>query len=542
MKPSSFCTISTYNCCFELVGLLLSLSIYHPNEIIYIVADSKTKDEIEKITPKPKLNIVWFVELNFYSDMDRLTMDKKGIWSEFQMHKSKVITYALESSSDTLFLDSDIIIFDTINDINNSKDIGVSRQYIQQIHIDKTGYYNGGMLWTKNKNVPLDWIKFTKTSRYYDQASIEDLAKHYSFFEFPDNYNLQCWRMLIANESPKQIESYISIINNRICYKTKPIKFIHTHFHDIRFKEFNQLIIQHLINSKNYKILLIIYRVIHNKWIIKIPKQPMSGLGSHNNDSFRQLPILYKVQHLDVDVQYINNSIHCWIEPNVLLYDRPNLLWLNNEIFKSSLLLLGNGDIEVEGRTIKEKNNKISVSPWIFWPRNAMVLEKILKKHNIKSYNDRSNESIFIGNIENSTQQSYRNNTHWKDVISEFYCTIGKTHIFKQDEYLMKLRDSKFGLCLRGYGSKCHREVELMAFGTVPIITSEVCVHSFMEPLIENTHYIYVKDPTDLQEKIKKISQIEWETMSNNCFDWYQRNVYSKNSWNTMIHRILFEL
>ena len=42
-KPSSFSTLSTSNCAFELVGLLLSLSIFHTNETIYILTDTKTK-------------------------------------------------------------------------------------------------------------------------------------------------------------------------------------------------------------------------------------------------------------------------------------------------------------------------------------------------------------------------------------------------------------------------------------------------------------------------------------------------------------------
>ena len=52
MKPSSFCTICTNNCAFELLGLLLSLSIYHKNEKIYIMCDSKTKTYIENSTPQ----------------------------------------------------------------------------------------------------------------------------------------------------------------------------------------------------------------------------------------------------------------------------------------------------------------------------------------------------------------------------------------------------------------------------------------------------------------------------------------------------------
>ena len=104
----------------------------------------------------------------------------------------------------------------------------------------------------------------------------------------------------------------------------------------------------------------------------------------------------------------------------------------------------------------------------------------------------------------------------------------------------MKLRESKFGLCLRGYGSKCHREVELMAFGTVPVVTPEVTVSSYMESLIENTHYVRVSSAEELKEKLSEISQDKWEEMSNACYEWYQKNVHSNNAWKNMIYKILY--
>ena len=124
-KPSSFSTICTSNCAFELTGLLLSLSVYHTDETIYIMSDTKTKKIIDNMTPTPRLKIKWFIELDEYDGMNRQIMEKKGKWSNFQMSKARIISKALENEKDTLFLDSDIIITGIIDDIDNSKDIGV---------------------------------------------------------------------------------------------------------------------------------------------------------------------------------------------------------------------------------------------------------------------------------------------------------------------------------------------------------------------------------------------------------------------------------
>ena len=105
----------------------------------------------------------------------------------------------------------------------------------------------------------------------------------------------------------------------------------------------------------------------------------------------------------------------------------------------------------------------------------------------------------------------------------------------------MKLRNSKFGLCLRGYGSKCHREVELMAFGTVPIVTPEVSITDYLDPPQEGVHYITASTPQQLKEKVDAITEPQWNVMSNACRNWYMKNVHSDNSWNTFIHNVLYK-
>lgn len=538
-KPSSFSTICTSNCAFELVGLLLSLSVFHPYETIYVLCDTKTKGIIDTMTPQPKLQIKWFIELDKYDGMNRQMMEQNGLFGNFLLNKMKIMKYVLRDYKDTLFLDSDIIIVNIIQDIDRTKQVGLSPQFIQKKHLDITGYYNAGLLWTNSIDICDYWESIINyTNHCPEQINMTQLRK-YSHFEFGEEYNLQAWRMYLSNENKQTIANHITS-SDTLYYKNKPLRFIHTHFHDARFKQFNECIIHHLSKSKMYKVLAIIYRVINNKWILKIPEQPMKEWGQHNNDSYRELPLLMKKQNTDLDVRYVNNTRHCWLEPNILTYDRPTLEWCNEEVPQCSLMLLGNGDIEKEGKYLRNKIPRLNIKPWIFWPRRPVLVEKILKELTHMTFEERPNESIFIGNFENSVQENFRTNTNWGDVVSEYHCTAGSKHKFTHEEYLMKLGHSRYGLCLRGYGSKCHREVELMALGTVPIVTPDVNVSSYMDPLIENTHYILVETPDDFKRIVTSITSEKWTKMSLACREWYQKNVHSENCWRTMIENILY--
>lgn len=544
MEPASFCTIATQSCKEELWGSVMSLSIQHQNANMVIMCDTECKKYIESSTPQPKLNITWYATLDKYSKLNRPIMEKMGIWDEFQMKKAEVIDKALNQYDNTLFLDCDTVILDKLYIKDPSKKLGVSPQFITEQHVKRTGYYNGGMLWVADKNIPADWIEFTKTSRYYDQASIEDLANKYEHFEFGENYNLQTWRFIYGTESTQTIFKNLNIKNNKIYYKDEPLKFIHTHYKNNTISQFNAInnhFIELLSKAGCYKQLLVIFRMCSDSWNIYIPKQPRTGIYSHKNDSFRELAKLSANKVNDLKCVPFDCD-HCWLNRCVLLYDRPTLSWLNNskEALNSRLTLFGNGDLESDFSIAKKvfKNCK----PWIFWPRYPQKIEEFLDNNPPKNYNEREIESIFIGNYENNVQKTYRNNTNWDEIIEVFHCTSGSNHKFNQDEYIEKLANSKYGLCLRGYGSKCHREVELMALGTVPIITQEVSINAYADPPQENIHYLKVESSDELINKINSISKSKWEEMSANCILWYHKNIHSINMWNSMINYILYDL
>lgn len=280
MKPSSFCSMATESCWEELYGLLLSLSLFHPNEKVFLIVDTETKNKIEKVTPKLKLDITWNVALDKYTGLDRNKMNKISptMFTEFVMNKCEIMKMALKHVPDTLFLDSDMVILDEINDIDNSKMLGVSPHYIRQPDCILYGYYNAGLLWTKSEEVINDWVLFTKTSRFHEQGSIEDIVNKYSNFKFGENYNFSWWRVFQSDEDPKKIVSYLgSNAQSQLTYKGLPLKIIHTHFKNEINKEanvvnFNNMMLQAFIQlqQKYYKQLLVIYKIVNVNWIIKI--------------------------------------------------------------------------------------------------------------------------------------------------------------------------------------------------------------------------------------------------------------------------------
>jgi hypothetical protein len=471
-------------------------------------------------------------------------MEGKGIWSTFQMMKSVAIEKALAKYTDTLFLDSDILVLSPIT-VDKTKQLGLSPHYIRKRDTNKFGFYNGGCLWTSEKTVLEKWRLYTKTSRFYDQASIEDLAKIYSFFEFGDNYNVSWWRLNQSEEPPNTIVSRFSPGKGQILYKKKPIAFVHTHFShqpsDQVVAYFNQMIMQLLKDAKMYKELTIIGRIMNRKWLIHMPKQPMPHPWNHTNDSFReQLQLIASKHKQDIEVVYDTNK-NLVLDPAVMLYDRDTINWFTNESLPLlTKVYLGNCDIEVDGALIK--NAGFLADPWIYWPRRPILVEGMIKLGKAaKSFSERSIESLFIGNFENAVQQQHRTSEDWSNAVTEFHLTGGSVHKFTQKEYLEKLSQARFGLCLRGYGVKCHREVELMAFGTVPIVTPNVNTTSYLEPLVEGTHYVRVSKPEDLSVTIAAITPEQWTTMSNACKDWYMRNIHSDLMWKTFMGHLFYQ-
>ena len=74
------------------------------------------------------------------------------------------------------------------------------------------------------------------------------------------------------------------------------------------------------------------------------------------------------------------------------------------------------------------------------------------------------------------------------------------------------------------------------------IFTDHVTTASYINPLIENVHYIKVSTPEMLTSTLDSITEEDqWNIMSINGVKWYRENVHSKQAMKTTLNYLLYE-
>lgn len=247
--------------------------------------------------------------------------------------------------------------------------------------------------------------------------------------------------------------------------------------------------------------------------VIWVPRSDLAGYFSHPGDSFREMVRLWGAAGLCQVKEHPTATMVWWNKvgkDGVLLYDRPNHDWrlaAPAEEQEWSFALFGNPK-PFEG------------SPWFFWPRRPELVEAKVTR---PGWKNRSPGAVFYGKIENKVQER-RRPLDWESACSEWTMVRGsEPYPFTQSEYLDKLSSSRFGLCLAGYGYKCHREIECMAMGCVPLCAPDVDMTSYAVPPIEGVHYIRVTDPESVKAACE-MSEDEWNRMSAACIQWWTEN------------------
>ena len=243
----------------------------------------------------------------------------------------------------------------------------------------------------------------------------------------------------------------------------------------------------------------------------------LTGFHEHAGDTFREMVKIWGQRNY-CKVEYRDDTPYVWWDEigEILLYDRPTLRWFQSSPPSYKLALYGNAF--QENPTKRDRK-------WSFWGRSPAAIEKAAIM-NTKTFNSRKFKSVFLGRIENGVQKAHRTTQNWSSVIELFSMPIDSTggpYKYTQEEYLTHLSNSKFGLCLPGFGPKCNREIEYLAMGTVPIITPGVDFTNYQVPPIKDVHYFVAKTPEDVKTIVETTSPEKWTMMSIAGRGWWQR-------------------
>lgn len=252
------------------------------------------------------------------------------------------------------------------------------------------------------------------------------------------------------------------------------------------------------------------------------PRNFPPGCIHHNNpySSFHGLSKLW-LERGYCEGEESNNPFF-WVNKvgDILLYTWCTLEHLNpNQKYKHGLF--ANTDPPVNGR-----DNR----PWTFWPRHNFLIEEYFKCKP-RTWSERAYKCTFIGGYENLVQRGHRALNYWRPALDFYDFGIGGGN-YTWQEYTRVLRNSRFGLCLRGSGPKCHREIECMSQGAVPILTPG-CSLSYYDPIVPGKHCLFARSVEDVIEIVDKTTEKQWQELSWQARDWYWRNASPIGSFQT---------
>lgn len=257
------------------------------------------------------------------------------------------------------------------------------------------------------------------------------------------------------------------------------------------------------------------------KPVITLPSgAALTGIWNHAGDTFREMTSLWEERGY-VRRVLSDATPYCWWGGvgQVLLYDRPTARWWQSPP-PYQMALFGNCPPPGPG------SHSLKQSVWCFWGRHPRLLEGVAQRvENTRGFESRAIKSLFLGKVENGIQQAARTGNDWSTAVELFSMPIDSTgapYPFSAEQYLEKLCNARFGLCLPGYGPKCNREIEYFCCGVVPIVVPGVDMKGYLVPPKEGVHYFSASSPEEVRRIVETTPPERWAAMSAAGREWWR--------------------
>lgn len=264
------CSVVTGKTLAEFKLLKFSLEQYHDVEW-FISCD----EEVEKYYKDAyKVNPLKVIDTDD-CDHNVQSEEKNDNWMKVMMSKFTICRKALEKREYCLFLDSDMVFVNPIEDKvlrlleTKSVDAIIAPHMTNNVAIEaKHGYYNAGMFAATSVEFLDAWENLSKDYKkynmYFEQQPLEFIHRHFLTANFPMHYNLGWWRFNLP-----QTQDRIRMFNDRdgelYLANDKAVNF---HFHALRELETDNFgkfmvdfVFDYLSKSENEK-----YKKINKKY------------------------------------------------------------------------------------------------------------------------------------------------------------------------------------------------------------------------------------------------------------------------------------
>jgi len=267
-------TVVTQKSFKEFLLLKYSLEQYHSCKW-YISCDEFTDKKLKDS------NIVCLPIINTDDcDHNLLSQEKRDNWMNVMMTKFDVCKLALEENDHVLFLDSDMVFVNPIEDsiLNLLTNKNIDAMVCQHMTNNwaneaKHGYFNAGMFVARSLDFLNTWQNLSKRYKelnmYFEQQPLEFIQRNFVTLNMPINYDIGWWRF---NEpSTRARLQQVNLLKDEIMFGSR--RAVNFHMHTLRpldYQNFGQFLVDHVLElmsrseNKNYKNFLEYYNENRN--------------------------------------------------------------------------------------------------------------------------------------------------------------------------------------------------------------------------------------------------------------------------------------
>jgi hypothetical protein len=247
MRPSVIATLATNAVKTDLQLFLFTLGLWNRTPpTVYLMCDAAIAAAVPEMGYKG--TIVTKQTLDKYAGLTRAQMERMpsplgNLWMELMLEKTN-IEWVFHTGTDqkgtgVYICDSDICFMGPLVDIPPGTKLAVSRHEIREQDEARFGAYNGGMIWLSEVSQLQQWREAAKTSRFFEQAAIEDLvAATPGTYQIPRQENYGWWRMWQGVRPSAELAAewglHRSPEHSGITVAGAPLGSIHTHFAEVR--------------------------------------------------------------------------------------------------------------------------------------------------------------------------------------------------------------------------------------------------------------------------------------------------------------------